>query len=121
MALKILKFLTANKFYSTGNYGVISLLIVQLCLTLCNPMDCSLLLCPWDFSGENTGVGCHSILQGNFPTQGLNLVLPHCRQCIYHLNHLGSPILKEKDTIKSVNNNTLKKILISILTGSLDL
>ena len=30
--------------------------------------------CPWDFPGENTGVGCHALLQGIFPTQGLN---PH--------------------------------------------
>ena len=28
------------------------------------------LLCPRDFSGKNTGVGCHILLQGNFPTQG---------------------------------------------------
>ena len=28
------------------------------------------LLCPWDFSGKNTGVGCHFLLQGIFPTQG---------------------------------------------------
>ena len=32
------------------------------------------LLCPWDSPGENTGVGCHSLLQEIFPTQGLN---PH--------------------------------------------
>ena len=32
------------------------------------------LLCPWDFPGKNTGVGCHFPLQGIFPTQGLN---PH--------------------------------------------
>ena len=31
-------------------------------------------LCPWDFPGKNTGVGCH-LLQGLFPTQGLNLHL----------------------------------------------
>ena len=30
------------------------------------------LLCPWDFPGKNTGVGCHSLLQGIFLTQGLN-------------------------------------------------
>ena len=30
------------------------------------------LLCPWDFPGKNTGVGCHLLLQGIFPTQGLN-------------------------------------------------
>ena len=31
------------------------------------------LLCPWDFPGKNTEVGCHSLLQGIFRTQGLNL------------------------------------------------
>ena len=35
------------------------------------------LLCPWDFLGKNTGVGCHFLLQGIFPTQGLNLSLLH--------------------------------------------
>ena len=34
-----------------------------------------MLLCPWDFPGKNTGVGCHFLLQGNFPTQGSNLRL----------------------------------------------
>ena len=28
------------------------------------------LLCPWDSSGKNTGVDCHALLQGIFPTQG---------------------------------------------------
>ena len=28
------------------------------------------LLCPWDSPGKNTGVGCHAVLQGIFPTQG---------------------------------------------------
>ena len=31
----------------------------------------------WDFPGNNTGVGCHFLLQGFFPTQGLNLCLLH--------------------------------------------
>ena len=37
-------------------------------------MDCSppRLLCPWNSPGKNTGVGCHSLLQGIFPSQGLN-------------------------------------------------
>ena len=30
------------------------------------------LLCPWDFPGKNTGVGCHSLLQEIFLTKGLN-------------------------------------------------
>ena len=33
------------------------------------------LLCPWDSPGKNTGGGCHILLQGIFPTQGLNLSL----------------------------------------------
>ena len=33
------------------------------------------LLCPWDFPGKNTGVGCHGLLQGIFLTQGSNLHL----------------------------------------------
>ena len=38
--------------------------------------------CPWDFPGKNTGLGCHFLLQGIFPTQGWNLGLPHCRQML---------------------------------------
>ena len=37
------------------------------------------LLCPWNLPGKNTGVGCHALLQGIFPTQGLKQVLPHGR------------------------------------------
>ena len=47
---------------------------------------------PWDFPGKNTGVGCHFLLQGIFPTQGLNLGLLHCRQTLYHLSHQGSKL-----------------------------
>ena len=38
--------------------------------------------CPWDSPGKNTGVGCHSLLQGVFLTQGSNLGLLHCRQIL---------------------------------------
>ena len=51
------------------------------------------LLYPWKFSGKTTGVGCHFLLQGIFPTQGSNLGLLHCRQFLYPLSHLGSLIL----------------------------
>ena len=43
---------------------------------------------PWDHPGKNTGVNSHSLLRGIFPTLGLNLGLPHCRQILYCLNHL---------------------------------
>ena len=33
------------------------------------------LLCPWDSPGKNTGVGCHALLHGIFPTQGSDLCL----------------------------------------------
>ena len=45
---------------------------------------------PWNSSGQNTGVGSLSLLQGIFPTQGLNPGLPHCRQILYQLSHKGS-------------------------------
>ena len=72
---------------------------LQLCLTLCDPTDYSSptrLLCPWDSPGKNTGVGCHALVQGIFPTQGSNLrllCLLHWslqRQVLYHQRHLGS-------------------------------
>ena len=50
------------------------------------------LLCLWDSPGKNTGVGCHFLLQGIFPTQRLNPGLPHCRQTLYDLSHQGSQI-----------------------------
>ena len=49
------------------------------------------LLCPWDFPSKNTGVGCHSLLLGIFPTQGSNPGLWHCRQILYCLSHQESP------------------------------
>ena len=35
------------------------------------------LLCPWDSPGKNTAASCHALLQGIFPTQGLNPRLLH--------------------------------------------
>ena len=109
--------------------------LLQSCLTLCDPMDCSSpgfsihgilqartlervaisfsnawkwkvkvkslshvrlfathglkptrLLHPWNFLGKSTGVGCHFLLQGIFPTQGSNPGLPHSRQIPYQLS-----------------------------------
>ena len=37
-------------------------------------------------------VGCHSLLQGIFPTQGSNLGLLQYRQILYHLSYQGSPL-----------------------------
>ena len=40
-------------------------------------------------------MGCYFLLQGIFPTQGLNLGLPHCRQISYHLRHQRSPKVRK--------------------------
>ena len=64
-------------------------LVTQLFLALGDPVDCSppgssIHGIPHD---KNTGVGCHFLLQGIFPTQGLNPGLLHCRQTLYQLSH----------------------------------
>ena len=46
----------------------------------------------WDSPGKNTGVGCHCLLKGIFPTQGLNPGL-HCRQVLHCLSYRGAQIL----------------------------
>ena len=50
---------------------------------------------PWNSPGQNTRVGSLSLLQGIFPTQGLNPGLPHCRWIIYQLSHKGNPRILE--------------------------
>ena len=50
---------------------------------------------PWNSPGQNTGVGSLFLLQGIFPTQGLNPGLPHCRWILYQLGHKGSPRILE--------------------------
>ena len=53
-------------------------------------------LCPWDFPGNSTGVDCHFLLQGIFPTQGSNPGLPHWRQTLYHLSQQGSVLYRRR-------------------------
>ena len=75
--------------------------VAQLCPTLCDPMNCSP---PGSsvheiFQAKHTGVCCHFLLQGIFPTQGLNPGLLHCRQILYQLSYKGSPINVNIDSI----------------------
>ena len=75
------------------NLESMKVLVAQSRPTLWDSMDCS----PpgssvhGDSLGWNTGVGCHSLLQGLFSTQGSNLGLLHCMQILYYLSHQGSP------------------------------
>ena len=59
-------------------------------------LETTRLLCPWNTPGKNTGVGCHALLQGIFPTQGWN-------QHLLHLMHLqaGSLPLAPPGTLPS--------------------
>ena len=43
------------------------------------------------FSRQESGVGCHFLLLGIFPTQALNPGLPYCRQMLYPLSQQGRP------------------------------
>ena len=61
--------------------------------TLCDPMHCS----PPGSSvrGKKTGVGCHALLQGIFPTQRSNLHLLHWQADSLPPHHLGSPVKQQ--------------------------
>ena len=85
--MKDLGFSSDSAAYITGTLKV---KVAQSCLTLCNPMDC-----PWNFLGQDTGVGSLSFRQGIFPTQGSNPGLPRCGQILYQLSHKGSPRILE--------------------------
>ena len=91
--------------------------VAQLCPAFCDPMDCSPpILCPWDFTGKNTGVGCHTLLQGISLTQGSNqclLRLVHWQMDSLSLSHLGSPPLAYWHTFKTgVNKKTVKTCIL---------
>ena len=66
---------------------------VHVCVLSCSVVSNSLqrhglqsarLLCPWDFPGKNSGVGCHFLLQGIFPTQDVSWISCIGRWILYH-------------------------------------
>ena len=67
--------------------------VAQSWPTLCHQrLQPTRLPCSWDFSGKNNGVGCYFLLQGIFPTQGLNphlLHLLHWQTDSHPLSYLG--------------------------------
>ena len=78
------------------------------CPALCDPMDCSplQLLCLWDSSGKDTGMGCCVLLQGISLMQGSNLRLLHYQAGSLSLRAMYDPaipllgIYPEKTIIK---------------------
>ena len=53
-------------------------------------------------------MGCRVLLQGIFPTQALNLGLPHCRQTLYHLSYQGIPVIIDK--FNALTNKVLRVV-----------
>ena len=89
-------------------FGLLYSLTAYMCVRACACMlSCSFVsdalghnglqptwfLCPWNFPGKNTEVGCHFLLQGNFLTQGLNLYLLHWQADSLPLCYQESPYI----------------------------
>ena len=92
-----------------GLYKVLSVCVlshIQLLATLWTVAHQAALF--MEFPGKNTGVGCHFLLQGIFPTQGLNLHLLHWQLDSLSLCHLGSKgityLIKRRKTLLSQLN-----------------
>ena len=67
------------------------------------------LLCPWDFPGKNPRVGCHFLLQGIFPPQGLNAGL------LYRLHwHADSLPLCQRSPIRDEATGKLWKPMCTV-------
>ena len=68
--------------------------MAKLCLALLQPhgLQPTRLLCPWDFLGKNSGVGCHFLLQEILLTQRWNPYLLHWQADSLPLSYQGSPI-----------------------------
>ena len=88
-----------------GVFNKVKVKVTQSCPTL-QPHR---LYSPWNFPGQNTGVGSLFLLQWIFPTRGLNRGLLRCRQILYQLSYQGSPMFnKDVDKTCRVQFNWLK-------------
>ena len=61
----------------------------ESCVVMSDSLRPRELYSPWNFLGQNTGVGNLSLLQGIFPTPWLNPGLLHCSQILYQLSRKG--------------------------------
>ena len=72
-----------------------------------------------EFSRPDTGMGSLSLLQGIFPTQGLNPGLQHCTWILYQLNHKGSQRILEwvAYPFSSGSSRPRNRTRVSCITG----
>ena len=94
-------------------------LVTQSCLTLYDPMDCSLSgsSVHGDSPGKNTGAGYYLLLQGIFPTQESNPSLPHRRWILCHLLCYSQHITSGPHIVVSWLQNSFCSSKAYILTG----
>ena len=71
---------------------------------------------------QNTGVGCHALLQGIFPSQESNPGFLHCRQILYQLSHQGSPRVLERVAVPFSRGSSQPRdrTWVSCIAGGLD-
>ena len=104
-----------ESFFSSSRrhfYKWREVLVTQLCLALCNAMDCNL-----------PGFSVHGILQARilewvvipfsrgFPTEGLNTGLLHCRQILYHLSHQEISLINVNIFYKRVSSQFSERLM----------
>ena len=76
--------------------------VAQLCPTLCDPMDYTVqeilqarLLCPWNFPGKNTGLGCHFLgiakIPGDLPDPRIEPLSPALQEDSLPTEPPGNP------------------------------
>ena len=114
-------------FFSFKNYTIlISSMYMHVYLVKSNflqpyGLQTIRLLCPWDSASKNTGVGCHFLLQGISPTQGLNpslLCLLHWQVDSLPLCYLRNSLIsiswrrrKSLNSTVAINNITVKVLV----------
>ena len=84
-----------GNYYTHIHAYIVVVQLLRSCITLCDPTDCSppdSLLCPWDFPGKNTSVGCHFLLQGNLSGQGIESESPALAGRFFTTELPGNPV-----------------------------
>ena len=113
-------FLTSgtHKFFMWGIVNIIfDSVAVQLisCVRLFwdpHALQCTRLLCPWNYPDKNIRVGCHSLLQGIFLTQGAHSHVLHWQGDSLPMSHQGSPF----DSVSKFENTCDNNVNLALLT-----
>ena len=111
-------------------FAKISQILSNTPISICESESCSVLsdslpphgvYSPWNFPGQNTGVGSLSSLQEIFPTQGSNPGLPHCRRFFTtQVSHIAGDSLPAESQGKRKNIGVGSLSLLHILTQELN-